>query len=107
MRAKIRGSSTLSVRRGRRRLIKTAREKTVLLSKLSPSRIGVPVESSPADAGSVSYDGDTAFHLYLREISRTPLLTPQEEIELARRIKRGDKKTREQMIKANHRLVVK
>ncbi len=106
MRAKSRGSS-LSVRRGRRRLIKSARVKTVLLPKLSPSRIGVPVESSPAGAGSGSYDGDTAFHLYLREIGQTPLLTPQEEIELARRIKRGDKKAREHMIKANLRLVVK
>ena len=35
------------------------------------------------------------------------LLTPQEEIELAARIKKGDKKAREQMIKANLRLVVK
>jgi len=36
-----------------------------------------------------------------------PLLTPQEEIELAARIKKGDKKAREHMIKANLRLVVK
>src|SRR5437867_1743833 len=54
-----------------------------------------------------SYDGDTAIKLYLREIGQVKLLTPQEEIELAARIRRGDKKAREQMIKANLRLVVK
>jgi len=53
------------------------------------------------------YDGDTAIKLYLREIGQVKLLTPQEEIELAARIKKGDKKAREQMIKANLRLVVK
>jgi RNA polymerase primary sigma factor len=54
-----------------------------------------------------SYDGDTAIKLYLREIGQVKLLTPQQEIELAARIKKGDKKAREQMIKANLRLVVK
>ncbi|MFZ0827473.1 MAG: sigma-70 family RNA polymerase sigma factor [Verrucomicrobiia bacterium] len=53
------------------------------------------------------YDGDTAIKLYLREIGLVKLLTPQEEIQLAARIKKGDKKAREQMIKANLRLVVK
>jgi RNA polymerase primary sigma factor len=53
------------------------------------------------------YDGDTAIKLYLREIGQVKLLTPQEEIVLAARIKRGDKKARELMIKANLRLVVK
>lgn len=38
-----------------------------------------------------SYDGDTAIKLYLREIGQVKLLTPQEEIELAARIKRGTK----------------
>jgi RNA polymerase primary sigma factor len=54
-----------------------------------------------------SYDADTAIKLYLREIGQVKLLTPLEEIELAARIKKGDKKAREQMIKANLRLVVK
>jgi RNA polymerase primary sigma factor len=53
------------------------------------------------------YDGDTAIKLYLREIGQVKLLTPQEEIVLAARIKKGDKKAREHMIKANLRLVVK
>jgi RNA polymerase primary sigma factor len=48
-----------------------------------------------------------ALLLYLREIGQVKLLTPQEEVALARRIKRGDKQAREQMIKANLRLVVK
>lgn len=54
-----------------------------------------------------SYDADTAIKLYLREIGQVKLLTPNEEIELAARIKKGDKRAREQMIKANLRLVVK
>jgi RNA polymerase primary sigma factor len=54
-----------------------------------------------------SYDADSAYKLYLREIGQVKLLTPQEEIELAALIKKGDKRAREQMIKANLRLVVK
>jgi RNA polymerase primary sigma factor len=69
-----------------------------------------PVEEPPslsAEERHGAYDGDTAFKLYLREIGQVKLLTPGEEIELAARIKKGDKKAREQMIKANLRLVVK
>jgi len=53
------------------------------------------------------YDGDSAIKLYLREIGMVKLLTPEQEITLAARIKKGDKKAREEMIKANLRLVVK
>src|SRR2546427_13115312 len=48
-----------------------------------------------------------AVQLYLREIGQVKLLTPKEEIALAKRIKRGDIQAREHMIKANLRLVVK
>src|SRR5438105_4832455 len=53
-----------------------------------------------------SLHGD-ALHLYLREIGQVKLLTRAEETALAKRIRRGDKQAREDMIKANLRLVVK
>ncbi|HEY4416899.1 MAG TPA: RNA polymerase sigma factor RpoD/SigA [Verrucomicrobiae bacterium] len=52
-------------------------------------------------------DGDNSIRLYLQEIGQVKLLTAQEEIDLAARIKKGDAKAREHMIKANLRLVVK
>jgi RNA polymerase primary sigma factor len=64
-------------------------------------------EGLPVTRERSSYDRDTAIKLYLREIGQVKLLTIQEEIELAARIKKGDRKAREQMIKANLRLVVK
>lgn len=64
-------------------------------------------ETGTVEQGRGSYDGDTAIKLYLREVGQVKLLTPAEEIALAARIKKGDKKAREHMIKANLRLVVK
>jgi RNA polymerase primary sigma factor len=43
----------------------------------------------------------------MRDIGQAKLLTPQEEIELATRIKKGDREAREQMIKSNLPLVIK
>ena len=50
---------------------------------------------------------DSSVRVYLREIAQTELLTPAEEVELAARIRAGEKQAREHMIKANLRLVVK
>jgi len=60
-------------------------------------------QASPVDRR----DERSNLQLYLNEIRQTPLLTVQEEIKLAARIKRGDKSARDHMIKANLRLVVK
>jgi RNA polymerase primary sigma factor len=51
-------------------------------------------------------ESDTGLNRYLREIGRFSLLTPQQEIELAGKIKKGDAHAREQMINSNLRLVV-
>ncbi len=55
----------------------------------------------------MAYESDSSLKLYLREISKTPLLTVEEEVALAERIKKGDKEARAHMIRANLRLVVK
>ncbi len=54
-----------------------------------------------------SNDTQSSLQVYLNEIAVTPLLTREEEVELAERIRIGDEAAREHMIKANLRLVVK
>jgi RNA polymerase primary sigma factor len=58
-----------------------------------------PVEPDPLER--------SGLQLYLQEIGKTPLLTIAEEVQLARRIRRGDRAARNHMIQANLRLVVK
>jgi len=51
-------------------------------------------------------DEDRSLDLYLREIGTTPLITADEEVRLARRIRTGDKRALEKLTKANLRFVV-
>lgn len=61
----------------------------------------------PRDISELPTSEKSSMMLYLQEIGKTPLLKPAEEVALARRIQKGDKKAREHMIRANLRLVVK
>lgn len=49
---------------------------------------------------------DPVLQTYLGDISRVPLLTREQEVELGRRIARGDEAARQALIRANLRLVV-
>jgi RNA polymerase sigma factor rpoD len=49
---------------------------------------------------------DDSVRLYLREIGKIPLLSAEEEMELAQRVTQGDKKAKDKMAEANMRLVV-
>ena len=49
---------------------------------------------------------DSLVEIYLRDASKVPLLTPEEEVELAKRIEQGDQRAKEKMALANLKLVV-
>ena len=56
-----------------------------------------------ASLGEMSVD---SLQLFLKEAGRVPLLTAAQEVELAKRIERGDDEAKRQMVEANIRLVV-
>ena len=64
-------------------------------------------EPAPAPLPPLSYETTTdALQLFLREAGRHPLLTAAQEVELAKRIERGDRDAKQRMIQSNLRLVV-
>lgn len=63
-----------------------------------------PYYKSKTDA---DFDEVDEINYYLRDLRRTTLLTPEEEIELSKRIQKGSKAAKERLINSNLRLVVK
>jgi RNA polymerase nonessential primary-like sigma factor len=57
-------------------------------------------------AGSLSKSLIDASKMYLQEIGYSPLLTAKEEVDLARKVRKGNEKARKKMIESNLRLVV-
>jgi RNA polymerase primary sigma factor len=111
--------ATRNASRERKGMIATAPRKraaalaTVLPGKdetVAPTNLLAPgaPDKDETDRPLIARDGEdsSAISMYLREIGQVSLLTVKEENTLAKRIKRGDARAREQMIKANLRLVV-
>jgi RNA polymerase primary sigma factor len=73
-------------------------------SEIVPRMLPAPVAAEEISPGSTVV---SALSAYFREVGSVPLLTREEEVELAAKIKKGDEAARERMIRANLRLVVK
>ena len=63
-------------------------------------------EIAETEAMADTFSTDDPVRMYLKEIGKVPLLTPEEEQELAKRMAEGDEEAKRRMAEANLRLVV-
>ncbi|HET7043658.1 MAG TPA: sigma-70 factor domain-containing protein, partial [Gaiellaceae bacterium] len=80
------------------------------LEELHVEVVPAPVEEAPeerevvqAETREISTD---SLQLFLKDIGKVDLLTAAQEVELAKRIERGDHRAKQEMVEANLRLVV-
>jgi RNA polymerase primary sigma factor len=87
-------------------------EVTGLYEQLEERHVDVHDDCGHEKAEATYVNGDLAvattdaLQLFLNEMARYPLLTAEEEVELAKRIERGDKAAKDRMVNSNLRLVV-
>jgi len=80
-------------------------------SKDQPARLALVAAGPDGDTSDRTHDDSggpptDALQLFLRDIGKVDLLTAAQEVELAKRIERGDHRAKQEMIEANLRLVV-
>ena len=93
----------------------SAADETVANEGSTTTLAAAPIDAPPSfleksdtpAAEPIAHGERSNLQLYLQEIGKTALLTIDEEVALAKRIRRGDKAARDHMIQANLRLVVK
>ena len=68
----------------------------------TPNRVEQRVRTHRAE----NTETTDSFQLFLNQAARYPLLTAEEEVELAQRIERGDLEAKERLINSNVRLVL-
>jgi RNA polymerase primary sigma factor len=76
------------------------------LEELNVDIVSADEEEDEAEAESQREVSTDALQLFLKDIGKVELLTAPQEIELAKRIERGDENAKRQMVEANLRLVV-